>query len=170
MIKLRRAATSVTSNIAEGFGRHSYKEKANFYRLAEGSLTELENQLLISKDIGYLSGNDFNELQQQLDLTHRLLCGLISKTKSFISNFSSPKSILYSLFSILCFSILFSISPVSASTVSKSANSLTNGLVGYWTMNARTRNGPALTPARLRTNPATTIPARFSIWAPRLQP
>ena len=41
--QMRRAATSVTSNIAEGFGRQTYKEKAQFYYQAQGSLVELKN-------------------------------------------------------------------------------------------------------------------------------
>jgi len=49
--QLRRAAVSFTSNIAEGFSRNSYKEKLQFYSMALGSLTEIQNQLLISRDI-----------------------------------------------------------------------------------------------------------------------
>lgn len=41
--QMRRAASSVTANIAEGFGRQTYKEKFQFYYLAQGSLTELKN-------------------------------------------------------------------------------------------------------------------------------
>src|SRR3989344_732720 len=58
----RRAASSITANIAEGFGRHSYKEKLQFYYLAQGSLTELKNSILIAKDVGYLDSKDFNSL------------------------------------------------------------------------------------------------------------
>ena len=53
--QMRRAATSVTSNIAEGFGRHGYKEKIQFYYLTQGSLSELKNQLIIARDVGHLS-------------------------------------------------------------------------------------------------------------------
>lgn len=48
--QMRRAAVSITSNIAEGFGRHSYKDKAKFYAISQGSCFELENQILISRD------------------------------------------------------------------------------------------------------------------------
>ena len=51
--QMRRAAISITSNIAEGFGRRSYKEKVQFYYLAQSSLTELKNQIITSKDIKY---------------------------------------------------------------------------------------------------------------------
>ena len=52
--QMRRASVSITSNIAEGFSRSSWKEKYQFYSMALGSVTELENQLLISRDIGYI--------------------------------------------------------------------------------------------------------------------
>lgn len=54
--QLRRCAVSITSNIAEGFSRQSFKEKIQFYSISLGSLTESQNQLTIAKDIGYLSG------------------------------------------------------------------------------------------------------------------
>ena len=49
--QMRRCSVSITSNIAEGFSRQSYKEKAQFYAISLGSVTELQNQLLIAKDI-----------------------------------------------------------------------------------------------------------------------
>ena len=80
--QLMRAAVSITSNIAEGFSRHGIKEKVQFYSMAHGSLTEIENQLIISKDVGYLSSDTFNKTFEQLVLTHKLLNGLISRTKA----------------------------------------------------------------------------------------
>lgn len=85
---MRRAAVSITSNIAEGFGRQGYKEKLQFYYIAQGSLTELKNQLLIAKDIDYMTIEDFKKLAQRMNTTHRLLQGFIRKTKSFVT----PKS------------------------------------------------------------------------------
>lgn len=82
--QMRRAVTSVTSNIAEGFGRQGYKEKLQFYYLAQGSLTELKNQLIIAKDVGYLKKKDYEMLLEQANLTHRILQGLIAKTKQFL--------------------------------------------------------------------------------------
>ena len=84
--QIRRAAVSITSNIAEGFGRQGYKEKVQFYYLAQGSLTELKNQLLIAKDIGYLKEKQFSEAASQANDAHKLLQGLITKTKSFLNN------------------------------------------------------------------------------------
>ncbi len=83
--QMRRSATSITSNIAEGFGRQTYKEKVQFYYLSQGSLTELKNQLLIAKDVGYLNSVKYYNLAQQVSFVHRLLQGLIQKSKSFIN-------------------------------------------------------------------------------------
>lgn len=84
--QMRRAAASITANIAEGFGRKSYKEKLQFYYLSQGSLTELKNFIMISKDVGYLKENELNELIHQANQTHRLLQGIIQKTKSFVNS------------------------------------------------------------------------------------
>lgn len=60
--QIRRASVSICSNIAEGYGRRSIKEKSQFYSIAHGSLTEVENQLLICFGIGYLSKDNLNLL------------------------------------------------------------------------------------------------------------
>lgn len=84
--QMRRAATSVTSNISEGFGRQTYKEKLQFYYIASGSLTELKNQLFIARDVQYLDVKEFKELMDVADDTHKLLNGLIKKTRSFLNS------------------------------------------------------------------------------------
>ena len=84
--QLRRAAVSITSNIAEGFSRNSYKEKLNFYSMALGSLTEVQNQLLIAKDIKYISDDQFKELADQTVTVSKLINGLIKSTKTIIHN------------------------------------------------------------------------------------
>lgn len=83
--QIRRAASSVTANIAEGFGRQTYKEKAQFYYLAQGSLLEVKNFILIAKDVGYLNNTDFHHLVEQANISHQLLQGFIKKTKTFIN-------------------------------------------------------------------------------------
>ena len=83
--QIQRAAVSITSNIAEGFGRHSYKEKVQFYYLAHSSLTEVKNQLIISRDLKYINENNFNEALEKLILSQRLLQGLIKTSRKFIS-------------------------------------------------------------------------------------
>ncbi len=75
--QIRRAAVSITSNIAEGFSRQSPKEKMQFYYIAQGSLTELQNQLLISLDIGYVDQNKFDKIAELTVVVHKLINGLI---------------------------------------------------------------------------------------------
>jgi len=79
-----RSSVSVTSNVAEGFGRQGYKEKVHFYYQAQGSLIELKNQILIAKDVGYITQEELTELAEQANKTHALLQGLIKKTKTFL--------------------------------------------------------------------------------------
>jgi four helix bundle protein len=83
--QMRRSSSSITSNIAEGFGRQTYKEKVHFYYQAQGSLTELKDQLLIARDISYLTKSSFNKCLDQANKTHKLLQGLIKKSKSFLN-------------------------------------------------------------------------------------
>lgn len=84
--QLRRAAVSITSNIAEGFSRSSYKEKSQFYSIALGSLTEVENQLTIAKDISHITEKEYTKLEQQIIIVSKLLNGLIKKSKTLIHN------------------------------------------------------------------------------------
>lgn len=84
--QMQRAVISITSNIAEGFGRQGYKEKIQFYYLAQGSLTELKNQIITAKDIGYLNQESFKELMDQANISHQLLQGLITKSKTFLNH------------------------------------------------------------------------------------
>ena len=83
--QIRRSSVSVTSNIAEGFGRQTYKEKIQFYYLAQGSLVELKNHLIISKDVGYIDENVYLTLKNQADVCHKLLQGIIKKSKVFLN-------------------------------------------------------------------------------------
>lgn len=80
-----RSSVSITSNIAEGFSRQSYKEKVQFYSMSLGSLTELQNQLLIARDVGYIKGPDFKSPADQSVVVHKILVGLIKKSKSYSS-------------------------------------------------------------------------------------
>lgn len=81
--QMRRCAVSITSNIAEGFSRSTNNDKHQFYAVAQGSLTELQNQLLIARDIGYLKDGNFQELAKQTVVVNKLLNGLkrIKNTK-----------------------------------------------------------------------------------------
>lgn len=82
--QIRRAVISITSNIAEGFSQETYKDKLRFYYQANGSLIEVENQLLVSKDVGYIQQSEFDNLINQAKKTHMLLQGLIKKSRSYV--------------------------------------------------------------------------------------
>lgn len=78
--QMRRAVISVTSNIAEGFSRISRKEKKQFYSTALGSITELQNQLLVCRDVGYIQKEDFVKIAQQTIVVSKLVRGLVKYT------------------------------------------------------------------------------------------
>lgn len=80
--QIQRAAVSITSNIAEGFSRNSSKEKLQFYYTSLGSLTELQNQLLIAKDLKYISKEIFQEIASQTVVVSKLVNGLIKSLKT----------------------------------------------------------------------------------------
>ncbi len=82
--QLQRAAVSITSNIAEGFAKWSYKEKTKFYTTSLGSINEVQNQLLIARDVGYLSKKEFDSVINQSKDTKSLINGLISSTRKKI--------------------------------------------------------------------------------------
>jgi four helix bundle protein len=84
--QLRRAVVSITSNIAEGFSRQSYKDKVKFYYISLGSLTEVQNQLLIAKDTKYISQEDFNKIAKQTVKVSKVANGLIKSSKNKIRN------------------------------------------------------------------------------------
>lgn len=75
--QMKRCSVSITSNIAEGFSRQSKKEKIQFYYVSKGSLTELQNQLLVAKDVDYLENSEFKSIAEQTVLVHKLMNGLI---------------------------------------------------------------------------------------------
>lgn len=71
--QIQRASISITSNIAEGFGRQTYREKVQFYFQTHGSLTEVKNQLILAKDLKYINQTDFDKIIEQLIISHKLL-------------------------------------------------------------------------------------------------
>jgi four helix bundle protein len=76
--QLRRAAVSIPSNIAEGQGRLSRGEFKQFLGHAKGSVFEVETQLLIARDLGYLSEAGAKTLVDQVKEVGRILSGLLS--------------------------------------------------------------------------------------------
>ena len=86
-IQMKRSAVSITSNIAEGFSRRSFKEKLYFYAISQGSVTELQNQLIIAKDVSYIKKDEeYQKLFAQSILVHKIINGLIKSTKSYFSS------------------------------------------------------------------------------------
>lgn len=79
--QMRRCAVSITSNVAEGFSRQSSKEKVQFYSISLGSITELQSQLLIAKDVNYLEQEKFQEAAHQSVQVHKITGGLIRSLK-----------------------------------------------------------------------------------------
>lgn len=77
--QMRRAAISVPSNIAEGAARDSSIEFARFLIIARASLSELETQVLIAKELGYYHDN---RILEQIDKVFALIGGLIKKVRS----------------------------------------------------------------------------------------
>ena len=83
--QLRRAVISIPSNIAEGSGRNSQKDQAHFYNIAYGSLMEVLSQLDIACDLGYISQEEFNQLESLINEEAKMLSGLIAKRKQPIA-------------------------------------------------------------------------------------
>lgn len=82
MSQLRRAAVSITSNIAEGFSRNSLKDKCQFYCIALGSLTECQNQITIAFDLGYIKKAEFDKIYEDTVRLHKLINGLLKSASS----------------------------------------------------------------------------------------
>lgn len=83
--QLRRASVSITSNIAEGFGRRTKADRSHFYDMARASLAEVQSQLLVARDVGYLPSTEFNVLADGAIECHKILTGLINATKGLDS-------------------------------------------------------------------------------------
>lgn len=86
--QIQRAAVSISSNIAEGFSRRSKKEKIQFYHISLGSLTEVQNQLLIAKDLLYMEPRQFSSLAEQSVVVSKLINGLL-KSVSRLTNLNT---------------------------------------------------------------------------------
>jgi four helix bundle protein len=75
--QIRRAAASVPANIAEGYERNHRKEYLQFLFIAKGSLGELDTYLLLARDIGYITSEDFEHVNAKRHETVKMLQGLI---------------------------------------------------------------------------------------------
>ncbi len=79
--QIRRSAISIPSNISEGLGRNSNKDYLRFLNIAIGSLFELQTQLEISKNIEYLTEEEFNTLYENSREIERMLISFVNKIK-----------------------------------------------------------------------------------------
>ena len=79
--QMRRAAVSVPSNSAEGYARGTDREKLHFLRISSGSMSEIETQLLLSLNLGYISQESYNELSETVTSVWKQLNALISSVK-----------------------------------------------------------------------------------------
>lgn len=77
--QLRRASISISSNISEGAGRNSDKEFRQFLNISFGSCSEIETQLIISKNLGYLSQQHYLELTTEIIEIQKIIYTLIQK-------------------------------------------------------------------------------------------
>lgn len=80
--QIRRASTSIMANIAEGFGRRSDKEFANFLNIAHASTYEVQSHLYVALDLNYVGKDDFADLYSRLEEICRMTHALGQKLRS----------------------------------------------------------------------------------------
>lgn len=80
--QLRRATASIPANIAEGCGKNSQADFANFLNIALGSANETEYFLILSKDLTYLAEEEFATLSNSINEVKAMLIGLIGKVRA----------------------------------------------------------------------------------------
>jgi four helix bundle protein len=79
--QLRRGALSVPSNISEGCARRGDRELTHFLNIARGSIGEVECQLMLARDLGYLSSQQWEELNGPVEEISRMIGGLITSLR-----------------------------------------------------------------------------------------
>jgi four helix bundle protein len=84
--QMRRSSQSIPTNIAEGCGRNSQKELLRFSSIAMGSASELEYQLIISKDIGFIKPQDYTDINGRLLTLKKMLNAFMKYLKTQITN------------------------------------------------------------------------------------
>lgn len=80
--QLRRAVSSITANIAEGFARYHFNDKIRFYYQSRGSAAEVKNFLLLAKDLDYINSDTCNKLEEKVSEVRRLINGLIKSIEN----------------------------------------------------------------------------------------
>ena len=84
--QVRRSTSSITSNLAEGSGRNSFKEKIHFIEIAYGSMMEAFSQLQIAQDLEYLTDADVDAIRPQFVDVAKMLSGLKSYFEKQLNN------------------------------------------------------------------------------------
>ncbi len=85
--QIRRATVSIMANIAEGFGRKSKKEFANFLNMAHGSAAEVQCHLYIALDQNYINRKEFEELYKRVEEVSKMIQGFMN----YLNNSRTPK-------------------------------------------------------------------------------
>ncbi len=80
--QIRRAAVSVVANIIEGNARAHKKELIQFLHLSKGSLEEVKYYFILARDLKYISGEDYDMLQEKAETIGKMLAGLIKYWRS----------------------------------------------------------------------------------------
>jgi four helix bundle protein len=81
--QIQRASVSIMANIAEGFGRHSDKEFANFLNMAHGSASEVQSHLYVALDLNYIDENTFRKLYDLLDEVSRMTLAFAQRLRTY---------------------------------------------------------------------------------------
>ena len=79
--QMRRAAVSITSNLAEGAARKGKKEFSQYLYIAQGSISEIDTQIELSFILNFLEKNLYNDLMDELNTISKMLFGLIRSLK-----------------------------------------------------------------------------------------
>lgn len=80
--QMRRSASSIPTNIAEGCGRNTQPQFANFLNVAFGSTSELEYQVILAKDLAFINDETFNTLSKNVTEIKRMLWSLLQKVNT----------------------------------------------------------------------------------------
>ena len=84
--QIRRAVISIPSNIVEGNIKKSFKERLHFIEISYGSLMEVYCQLIISKDLGYITNDELLDIKIKIDKVNKLLSGLKKSLETKTNN------------------------------------------------------------------------------------
>ncbi len=91
--QMRRAAGSVTANLAEGYGRFSYQENVQFCRQSRASIYELRDHFTTALDAAYISSEQYRELEDQAMHVVRLVNGYIRSTLKLLDEKKAGKAL-----------------------------------------------------------------------------